>query len=398
VKILCLSTYPVDEPRHGGQHRLANIIALFRNEGHEVASAGVLGSSAYNNASYFVEYPGLSILEKMTGASSLMEDWAISELFFKEDRYYSKLSEKIPFKPDIIYVEQPWMFKFAKRFIEEKCKDNTILLYGSENIEHELKFSIVNKIFGAKRAGEASQKVLQCEMEAIQTADQVFCVSQNDLNWTAEFSVRPPILAANGVIERHASASDVLAANRITQGRKFGLYCASSHPPNLTGFLDMFGQGAGCFPPDTNMVVAGAAGSGLAHHDRMRQTGSLQRQFIDAGEVSEEVLRGLLATAHAIILPITSGGGTNLKSAEAIWSGQHVVGTTISMRGFEQFSHARGVTIGDEATTFCNAIRETFMKPRLLLNHEERESRSAVLWRNTLAEMMTAVNVMEIAS
>lgn len=392
MKILCLSTYPVNEPRHGGQHRLANIIAAFRRDGHDVRSAGVLGSVAYSASRYFVECPPHSALSKMIEDPSLMEDWAIAQLFATSDAYFSGLAIRIDFKPDLIFVEQPWLFRFAIRYNQEYCSGRSMLCYGSQNIEHVLKYDIVKEYFGEDRARDAKQKIYHCELDAAASATKTFCVSQNDLHWCTEHSGSLPVLAPNGVVDRKASLNDIAAANQITQGRKFALFCASAHPPNITGFLAMLGQGPGCFPPDTRLVVAGSAGSDLAQNGL---SGSLQHQFIDAGEVPENILCGLLETAHLIILPITVGGGTNLKSAEAIWSGKHVVGTTVAMRGFEQFYNATGLTVADDASAFCEAVRLAMMSPSLSLSAKEREGRKPVLWDQTLSAMTEWVNSVE---
>lgn len=395
VKILCLSTYPVDEPRHGGQHRLANIIAAFRCDGHDVRSAGVLGSVAYPAARHFVACPPYSALSKMIEDPSLMEDWAIAQLFATSDAYFSSLATRIDFKPDIIFVEQPWLFRFAIRYNQEYCNGRSTLCYGSQNVEHRLKYDIVKQYFGDERAKDAMQKIYSCELDAIVSASKTFCVSQNDVDWCAEYSNSLPILAPNGVVDRKASVDDVIAANRITQGRKFALFCASAHPPNITGFLAMLGQGPGCFPPDTKLVVAGGAGGYLAHN---RLSGSLQHQYINAGEVPENILCGLLETAHLIILPITVGSGTNLKSAEAIWSGKHVVGTTVAMRGFEQFCDAPGLTMADNASAFCEGVRLAMVSPSLSLSAKERVSRKPVLWDRTLSAVTEWVKSMEPVS
>ena len=395
MKILCLSNYPVEEPRHGGQHRLANIIANFQNNGHEVRSAGVLESLAYPVSPYFVERPPRAALCKALDEPQLMEDWAISQIFGLDDQYFEMLALKIEFTPHVIFVEQPWLFRFAVRFNQKYCSGKAILCYSSQNIENRLKYDIVRQSFGTERARDAEAKVRLCEIDAITNAFQAFCVSENDLDWAANYTDRAPILAANGVVDRRATLDDVAAANQITQGRKFALFCGSAHRPNITGFLAMLGHGPGCFPPDTRLVVAGSAGRSLANE---KLSGSLQHQYIDAGEVTENVLRGLLETAHLVILPITMGGGTNLKSAEAIWSGRHVVGTTVAMRGFEQFCNAPGVTVTDDASAFCAAVRLALLAPGLSLSLKERESRKPVLWENTLSAMSEWVNHTEAMS
>lgn len=397
VKIVCLSTYPIDEPRHGGQHRLRNIVHLLDKAGHEVYSAGVLGSPSYPSSRYFVKFPGNPAISTVATQISLMEDWAIGQLFSRNDVYFNALAALIPVRPDMIFCEQPWLFEFAQRYNSQVCKGAARLLYGSENIEHQLKYGMVAYHFGEKIARECRQHVLTCEVEAIRGAEQTFCVSQSDLEWTAAYAVRPPILAPNGVIDRVAGMADIEQAGKITQGRKFALYCASAHPPNMDGFFDMFGYGVGCFPPNSRMVVAGGAGHHILHDPKYSRVGGMHKIYIDAGEVSESILRGLLATAHQIVLPITHGGGTNLKSAEAIWAGCHIVTTAKAMRGFERFANAKGVTVVDDPASFCGAIRDNFLRPKVKLTSEERAARRSVLWEEVLAQLVQNIGELETA-
>ncbi|WP_194919559.1 glycosyltransferase [Novosphingobium sp. NBM11] len=391
VKILCLSTYPVEEPMHGGQHRLRNIIDLLAEVGHEVYSVGVLGSPTYPSSPYFLEYPGRETLSSMVEYLDLMEDFAISELFSKNDTFFKRLANLIPKTPDVIYCEQPWLFSFAKKYAQKFSHTPPSLIYGSANIEHNLKYGIINSYFGEDRAIYCSEMVRNCEVYASKNADLVFSVSKSDIIWLSEFSKREPILAPNGVIDRIAGMTDIMAANTITQGRQFALYCASAHPPNMDGFFEMFGYGVGCFPPNSLMVVAGGAGQNILHDPKFAHVGGMHKVYADAGRVSESVLRGLLATAHQIVLPITYGGGTNLKAAEAIWAGCHVVATTKAMQGFEEFSNVRGMVISDSPEGFCAAIRENFLRPRMHLSTEERDARRGVLWEKALASLVGSI-------
>ncbi len=395
MKILCLSTYPVDQPRHGGQHRLFNIIAVLRDAGHEVYSAGVLGSPSYPPSRYFVPYPGNEVLGKLIANTSLMEDWAVGALFQDNRAYFESLAKLIPVKPDLIYCEQPWMFGFAQQFNKKMCGGKAILIYGSANVESTLKRGIVEYHFGSMAAEKCAELVRAVEINAIQNAVQTFCVSDHDMVWTSEFAPRQPILAPNGVIDRIAGLDDIAKANAITQGAKFALYCASAHPPNIDGFFDVFGYGVGCFPPTAKMVVAGGAGGHILNDFKFAKLASRRDFYVDAGEVTEQVLRGLLATAHQIVLPITHGGGTNLKSAEAIWSGQHVVATSKAMRGFELFARDVGISVADDPSAFCKAVRDTFMRPNLALKPADREKRKVVLWEHSLKNFVDSINTLE---
>lgn len=391
MKIVCLSTYPVESPRHGGQHRLYNMIEMLRQAGHDVYSAGVCGSPVYPASPYFAKFPGIELMERYSSQIDLMEDVVIGDIFEKSDKHFKILARLIPKNPDVIICEQPWLFGFAHRFKAIHKRRSIRLVYGSQNIESRLKFEMVRYHFGEKVALDCRDKVAAREVRAITESDQTVCVSAKDAEWAASYADKPVIIAPNGVVDRIAGMEDIARANSITEGRKFALYCASAHPPNMDGFFDMFGYGVGCFPPDTRMVVAGGAGHHILHDPKYAQAGGMHKVYVNAGEVSESVLRGLLATAHQIVLPITHGGGTNLKAAEAIWAGCHVVSTATAMRGFEQFISAEGITVADNPASFCAAIRDAFMRPRLRLSHTEREERQVVLWKSVLADLVRHV-------
>jgi len=102
----------------------------------------------------------------------------------------------------------------------------------------------------------------------------------------------------------------IAAANAISGGKKFALYCGSAHPPNIKGFFDLFGQGLGCLAPDERLVIAGSVGEHIQNDVRFGRAPNVRHQCIIADLVSEACLQGLLSTAHMIILPITDGGGT----------------------------------------------------------------------------------------
>ena len=202
MKIVCLSTYPVDEPRHGGQHRLGNIVTALRKAGHDVRSAGVAGSPHYPPSAYFVEFPDEKAMAAVTDGNSLMDDWGIGELFGQAGDHFSALADMIEMTPDAIFVEQPWMFRFAELYNKKVCGGRAVIFYGSQNIEHHLKFEIVHRYMGEKVAAACRDNVLACEVHALDRAAQTFCVSEGDIQWSRRYTQREPVLAANGVIDR----------------------------------------------------------------------------------------------------------------------------------------------------------------------------------------------------
>lgn len=392
-RILTLSTYPIAEPIHGGQHRLVNIIRAFRDAGHEVQSIGVIGSESYPPQEGFEPYPGFDPLTSYIKNPFLMDDWAIGCLFAKDKSYFQSLKKNIKIKFDVIYVEHPWLFEFAK-IVRKQLNKNAVLIYGSANVECELKTTILRQYMSDTIAVEYGHLVAMVEKDAISDADYVVCVSQHDLDWITAQGCRNVVLAPNGVSERSVDYGAIAEANGFSQGKKFALYSASAHPPNISGFYDFFGKGIAALSPDQKIIIAGGAGPSIQGDPRFASAGGLGSVCSIAGIVSEPCLAGLLHTAHAIILPISGGGGTNLKTAEALWSGRHIVASTVAFRGFEDFMDAPGVRIADTSTAMLHLLREAMEADPLALSASERERRRSVLWGSTLSALTRLVETL----
>jgi hypothetical protein len=387
-KVLLLCTFPIDQPRHGGQHRVLNIIKAYEGAGFDVVLGGVLGGDHYPSARRFLPFPGFNALSRYIDNPFLMDDWAIGQMYATDDEAFASLAAQFDFVPDLVHVELPWLYRFARRFLGRFSGRPIPLVYGSENVEHQLKHGIVKTYMGDEWASHCQDLVLAAELEAIEGADGVCVVSAHDQEWTTQRSRVPVVLAPNGVTRRPLTAAGIKAALELTQHRKFALYCASGHPPNVVGFYDIFEQGVGCLPPDTRLVVAGSAGKAIVNDSRFGRTAALGRLMVAGHEVSEECLQALLHMAHAVVLPITHGGGTNLKTAEAIWAGRHVVATPVAMRGFESFEGHAGVAVAGDARHFKELLRQAMDAPPLEVDSAECKRRECVLWDHTLEPLM----------
>lgn len=385
MNILVLSTFPVTNAAHGGQIRLLNILDMLRRTGANVRNMGVLGSAHYADTPGFLDFPGTEALLPYIENPFLMEDWALGKLFATDDAFYERLAAEIDFKPDVIHVELPWLFEFAQRLKRERRLTQTKLIYGSENIEHELKYKILSQHFPLKIARASMALIEACELNALRKADATCCVSQNDLDWSRKYTKAPVILAQNGVARQKASLREIAEAAKVTSNHKFALFSASAHPPNITGFFDIFKKGLFCIAPNERLVIAGSAGDAIRNDARAKDVPRLAA-VTTAGVISDGVMRGLIYNSQCIVLPITQGGGTNLKTAEAIWSGAHVIATTTAMRGYEQFSGNEGITVTDEPLTFLQAVRHAMAQPRLQISEQEITAREAVLWEKTLLD------------
>lgn len=396
MKILTLSTYPFATPRHGGQHRLYNIVAAYKAAGHETRSVGVLGSVAYPSEEGFVACPPASELARYIENPLFMEDWAIGQLAAKDDVFFAALRSQIREIPDLIHVEQPWMFEFARRYSNENSRNSVKILYGSANIEHMLKSKILENYFDKRHSERCAQLVFECELAAARGADFVCATSAHDADWLQQHGAYEVVIAPNGVRDRVTTDAGISQANLITGHRKFVLYCASAHPPNIVGFFKLFGRGVGCLSPDERLVVAGSAGPNIRTDERFDRIPALAKHYVSVGEVSEECLQGLLHISHAIVLPITQGGGTNLKTAEALWAGRHMVATPIAMRGFEHHVESFGVTVCEEPIAFRHAVRAAMASTPLELTPEDKLLRRSLLWQSTLVPLTDSISNLDL--
>jgi glycosyltransferase involved in cell wall biosynthesis len=391
MNILILCTYPIANPKHGGQLRVRHIADAYMLAGHDVQVVGVLGSSSYEQEAGFLPYPSQEQLTRSIANTFLMEDYALGQLFQQDEQCRRHLASLIKTQPNIIHVEQPWLFGFAMQYAAT-LKTRPQLIYGSQNTEWLLKRDIVASYQGPAVAEQCADLVKSVELQAVTQADGIVCVSQADANWLASNTDRPIILAPNGVKAWQSTPAGRQEARTISQGYRYALFCASAHPPNMTGFFDLFSGGFGSLKPDEKLAVAGGASFAIAGDPRVHRSAKLAERTTTAGMVSQACLEGLLDQASCIVLPITQGSGTNLKTAEALWSGKHIVATTVAMRGFERFLHAPGVHLADEPASFKQALRRAMSAAPITLSQDDLSARQSVLWQNCLAPLISAIN------
>jgi glycosyltransferase involved in cell wall biosynthesis len=112
------------------------------------------------------------------------------------------------------------------------------------------------------------------------------------------------------------------------------LFVSSGHPPNVKGFLDMFGSDFGFIPPNSRVVIVGTSGpiirdlfQGTKYWETFRHRVTILNQ------TTEDELENLYSHTSAILLPILQGSGTSIKAIEAILTGKKIIGTEFAFRG-----------------------------------------------------------------
>lgn len=358
MNILTLSCYDPSERSHGGEIRLSEIINFFQSEGHHVISGGLLANERYVESKYFLKRPDNSCLTRYVDNPFLMEDYAVGMEAFLNESYAQELFDRLDCRLDVIFVEQPWMFGLATR-IRDCAREYIPIIYGSQNIEHRLKRSILLSYFPETHVERCVNLIAEMEAAAIQKCDAYTAVTEADLNWIR--SLRPDsneisVLTPNAGNIPILHTDEIHTCREISEHKKYALFVASGHPPNIKGFYDMLGGHCGSFKGFELLILAGSVGEGVYHDPKYKDIQTLHRHIKLSGVVRSETLQNLIFCAHQILLPITQGEGSNLKTAEALLSGKPIVATSISFRGYESFQHLPQVTVADSPTEFKAAI------------------------------------------
>jgi glycosyltransferase involved in cell wall biosynthesis len=137
------------------------------------------------------------------------------------------------------------------------------------------------------------------------------------------------------------------------------------HPPNGDGFIEMLGTALGYLPPDCEILVAGGVCELLEKSDLV--TGPLAG--VNAARLRllerqpDDDLAALIELSDVVLLPITSGGGSNLKTVEALLSGKPIVGSTYAFRAYEDFLGGAAVTVADEPVAFRTTVVRALADP-----------------------------------
>jgi glycosyltransferase involved in cell wall biosynthesis len=190
------------------------------------------------------------------------------------------------------------------------------------------------------------------------------------------------VVVPNGVDRPPVVVEESAQCRAIFENRPFVFMVGSNYPPNIQGlYRYVFREGAFMVPPVKSIAVCGGVGTGIFNdplYHRFLTANSRRTHFFPAIEDSE--LWALKAACHVVALPIDTGGGSNLKTAEALALGKWIVATTVAMRGYERFMDAEGLIVANDTASFRRAIVQALRSPPLTISDASRHARDAVYW------------------
>ena len=378
MKIAALGHYPIAEPLHGGQRRVAAIAQQAQQAGHEFHFIPIFSTTSYPDASEEERTTALpeSILAELHN-SGFREDVHMARVLGVDHPLVETVLKRLrALKPDIVQFEQPWLYPlFETALAQDPVLRRARLVYSSQNVEAALI---------GRPWNEEARKL---EHALVQKADLVAAVSTSDAavfdGWR-KAGQRPVVVAPNGCWAPDLSEDN--EPERVVAG-DYALVAGSAHPPNATGYWDCIGPIPGFLPPGTHLVIAGGMNQLLVNDDRHRRFPMLNQEFVlNIGQVSETTLTSLLNFAKVICLPITEGGGTNLKTAEALMWLKPVIAMRPAMRGFEGAEALSGVFVADDSRQFRALLRDAMTGQ--LVSDRRAEDVARYGWPAQLAPLM----------
>jgi len=385
-RILIISTYPIENPIHGGQKRARAIFDFYVNIFNKVKFISIYSPLHFKDIGVNdLLITSKTVIKDMEN-NPLSSDLVIGEAIYKDESIRRKLEKIIiEYMPDIIQIEQiyPWA---GLELILKKLKIKPKIIYSSHNIEHEMKYSMFSesKIIGWEKI---VKKIKKLELEIIQSADLVFAVSKNDAVKLRIFGAKKICIIPNGISKINPTKEAIEHWNHFAKLRnidKLVTFVASAHLPNLTGFIELVGLKLEYIPKDTRIMLAGGISNYL--QQELSKLNNVNINFWNNAEplgyLSEDNLTALIDASYVILLPITSGGGSNLKTAEAILSGKKIVSTDLAFRSFEKYKKLPNIYFANDAESFRKKILLAVNEDMVARTNKEIKLANTVQWKN----------------
>jgi len=384
-RILGLGTFPAVKPVHGGQRRAAAFRSFYRTIGIDYVYTCIYDSDHYGPSLIGPHDIPLIAPDSAEGPVPLIGDILAGRQGARHEasfRHFLQLIERL--KPDALQLEQPFMWPLAKRLREMAGAGALPLIYSSYNVEAPLKDAILASGGVPSDVRRAiGEGVEQIEAEVCREAALVVCVTEAERNHYLRYCSADNIaVVPNGVDRPPQVIEESARCREIFQGRPFAFMVGSAYPPNIDGLCRyVFRDGAFMVPPVKSIAVCGGVCDGILSHPSYQRFLAANSQRVHLfREIDDPELWAVKAACHVVALPIDTGGGSNLKTAEALALGKWIVATTVAMRGYERFMEAEGLIIANNGTSFRRAISHALRSPPLIISDASRHARESVQW------------------
>lgn len=384
--ILQVATYPIEEPIHGGQKRSAALYSYYTNIFHSAKFVGIIyekNTTKFGSNDIVLQDERLiAEIEK----KPYLEDILLGEAIYNDSSVKEKMrSLLLSYRPDIIQIEQGYPYAGLKKLLKE-LKLQPKLIFSTHNVEYKMKEEIYRNLSVPKTEQEKYvEQIKQLETGLAKQSDFIIAVSNSDATAFKSLGGRPVVVAPNGITKQ--IPTEAALKHWKTFKKKHGYtqlvtFVGSAHLPNLTGLLEAVGKDLSYFPPHARLMLAGGVSQYLQGEiDQKKLRNNVFWNHAEPlGILSDDNLAALIALSDVIILPILSGGGSNLKTAEAILSDRKVVATTTAFRSFEQFNVLPNIYMVEEPEKFKETLLHALEEPLIPRTHSQNRLANQVQW------------------
>jgi hypothetical protein len=358
TRIAQLAPYPTRQPRHGGQLRAHHTARVLEAAGHAVDRICVFSTTHYPPAG---DEPAVDLelarAPRRYPAVARMADMTQCELAATDAALFAAFAARLDAaRPDLVLLEEPWLWPALRRWRAARAAPPPFV-FNAHNIESQAKAAILADAQVAE-APRIVAEVAALEREIARQAAGASATTAEDAAVLRGWTDAPVVVARNGAVARPTAHLRGILPAPLDPARRFCLFVGSAHPPNAAGFLALALPALPVLRSAERIVVAGGVCDLLAAALAPGGTNFMLRDRLALlGPVGGMALDCLLGNAAGILLPITYGGGSNLKTAEALLTGLPVVGTPAAFRGFAEFAGLPRVTIAETAEAFAAGIR-----------------------------------------
>lgn len=395
-RILQVGTHSTLHPIHGGQLRSRNIGRVLEEAGYSVRGIAACFQQSHDIVNDREIILDISKARNWRGAVAggafvdyfscvaVEDDPTLRAAFF---RFVAGA------RPDIVLLEHPWMWPLV-RLIPEVAAGQIPVVYDSQNVEAALKRKIVGEMgLGAAAVLDAEAALIvaeELERDVVATVVAVTACTVEDAQVFDTWGARRTVVAGNGSTRRPATGLRRLLPSMLPMDCRYGMMVGSGHLPNVTGFENLVLPWLARLQPGQRIVAAGGASDWL--RSRLAKNSvlfALEGRLVLLGRVNDLTLAALIENAACILLPIEFGGGSNIKTAEALLSDRRIVASPASMRGFDEYLNIPGVTVADGPQAFGAAVLAAMADRSPTLR--KPESVAALTWDAKLAPLVALV-------
>jgi hypothetical protein len=395
MRILQLSTHSTLIPRHGGKLRSHHVARVLEKEGFDVQRIAFcwraaddledqrepiidVGRMPFWRSEKFEAYgPGRLCLGEYIATVAALEAPGILVEFDERVRAAA---------PDVVLLEHPWTWPLLAR-LEEVRSGAVRVVYNSQNVEIALKRRVLQDE-GIPAPPKVLEGIDALERGLVIDAAGVSACTRMDADIYANWGARRVVVAPNGGVQRERRHLLDILPWPLEVAHSYALAVGSAHPPNMSGFMNLVVPSLPLLRPHQRVVLAGGMGpeviqalevKGLAHLAKAR--------LIVLGMLDEFCLDCAIANANVLLLPIQYGGGSNVKTAEALLSRRPTVATAAAMRGFDQFREVPNMTVAEGSVDFGTAMLAALDRP-YRLQGADHPALSSLLWESTIAPLV----------